>query len=157
MADVSVEAKKEVIRNSIRGVPDFPKAGILFWDVTTIMLNHTAFQYTIDLFVEEYKDKKIDVVAGKGCLVLGMLWHVLGMLSHVQCMHTQQMGLCMGGRRAAMQECARLRGHHWRTAGRRSITMAVARNLGVDVRQHGARSPCRCNRKPPAWRMHAHA
>ncbi|GLC50207.1 hypothetical protein PLESTB_000354200 [Pleodorina starrii] len=43
----------------------FPKAGILFWDVTTIMLNHQAFQYTIDLFVEQYKDKKIDVVAGE--------------------------------------------------------------------------------------------
>lgn len=36
----------------------------MFWDVTTIMLNHTAFQYTIDLFAEHYKDQKIDVVAG---------------------------------------------------------------------------------------------
>ncbi|PNH02940.1 Adenine phosphoribosyltransferase 1 [Tetrabaena socialis] len=62
MADA--EAKKEIIKNSIRGVPDFPHAGILFWDVTTILLNHQAFQYTIDLFVEQYKDKKIDVVAG---------------------------------------------------------------------------------------------
>ncbi|KAG2450782.1 hypothetical protein HYH02_004619 [Chlamydomonas schloesseri] len=62
MADV--EAKKEIIKNAIRGIPDFPHKGILFWDVTTIMLNHQAFQYTIDLFAEHYKDKKIDVVAG---------------------------------------------------------------------------------------------
>ena len=39
-------------------------AGILFWDVTTIFLNPTAFQYTIDLLVEQYRDQKIDVVAG---------------------------------------------------------------------------------------------
>jgi hypothetical protein len=58
------EAKKEVIKESIRGIPDFPKPGILFWDVTTIMLNPQAFKYTIDLFVERYKDKKIDVIAG---------------------------------------------------------------------------------------------
>ncbi|KXZ50908.1 hypothetical protein GPECTOR_14g155 [Gonium pectorale] len=62
MADA--DAKKEIIKNAIRGVPDFPKPGILFWDVTTIMLNHQAFQYTIDLFTEHYKDKKVDVVAG---------------------------------------------------------------------------------------------
>jgi adenine phosphoribosyltransferase len=43
---------------------DFPKKGILFWDVTTILLNVHAFQATIDLFVERYKDMKIDVVAG---------------------------------------------------------------------------------------------
>ncbi|EFJ49190.1 hypothetical protein VOLCADRAFT_104397 [Volvox carteri f. nagariensis] len=58
------DAKKEIIKNSIRGVPNFPKPGILFWDVTTIMLNPKAFKYTIDLFVERYKDKQIDVVAG---------------------------------------------------------------------------------------------
>lgn len=63
MADV--EAKKEIIKNAIRGIPDFPHKGILFWDVTTIMLNHQAFQYSIDLFAEQYKDKKIDVVAGR--------------------------------------------------------------------------------------------
>ncbi len=62
MADV--EAKKEIIKNAIRGIPNFPHEGILFWDVTTIMLNHTAFKHTIDLFAEHYKDQKIDVVAG---------------------------------------------------------------------------------------------
>ncbi|KAJ9514925.1 hypothetical protein QJQ45_028655, partial [Haematococcus lacustris] len=60
----SNDEKKKLILESIRGVPDFPKKGILFWDVTTILLNPTAFQYTIDLLVEQYKDKKIDVVAG---------------------------------------------------------------------------------------------
>lgn len=61
---LSDDERKAVILSSIRGVPDFPKPGILFWDVTTIMLNPAAFKYTIDMFVERYKDLKIDVVAG---------------------------------------------------------------------------------------------
>lgn len=63
MADEA--AKKAVILDSIRGIPDFPHKGILFWDVTTIMLNPTAFKYTIDLFTERYKGKKVDVIAGE--------------------------------------------------------------------------------------------
>lgn len=61
---VSDDEKKRVIVESIRGVPDFPKKGILFWDVTTILLNPTAFQYVIDLFTAHYRDQKVDVVAG---------------------------------------------------------------------------------------------
>ncbi|MEW5300293.1 MAG: hypothetical protein WDW36_003233 [Sanguina aurantia] len=56
--------KKQVILDNIRGVPDFPIPGILFWDVTTILLNPDAFRYTIELFTERYKSMKVDVVAG---------------------------------------------------------------------------------------------
>ncbi|XP_024519110.1 adenine phosphoribosyltransferase 3 [Selaginella moellendorffii] len=48
---------------AIRVVPDFPKPGIKFRDVTTLLSNYKAFKDTIDLFVERYSDKKIDVVA----------------------------------------------------------------------------------------------
>ena len=41
-----------MISDSIRGIPDFPKPGILFWDVTTMMLNHAAFKASIDMFTE---------------------------------------------------------------------------------------------------------
>lgn len=58
------DGKKQVIKDSIRGVPDFPKPGILFWDVTTLMLQPDAFKYTIDLFLERYSGQKIDIVAG---------------------------------------------------------------------------------------------
>lgn len=40
-------------------------AGILFQDITTLLLDTKAFRDTIDLFVERYKDKNISVVAGK--------------------------------------------------------------------------------------------
>ncbi|KAL3812322.1 hypothetical protein ACJIZ3_013590 [Penstemon smallii] len=52
------------ISSSIRVIPDFPKPGILFQDITTLLLDPTAFQDTIDLFVERYKDRNINVVAG---------------------------------------------------------------------------------------------
>ncbi|KAL3505064.1 hypothetical protein ACH5RR_034905 [Cinchona calisaya] len=52
------------IASSIRVIPDFPKPGILFQDITTLLLNPKAFKDTIDLFVERYKDKNINVVAG---------------------------------------------------------------------------------------------
>ncbi|XP_050214367.1 adenine phosphoribosyltransferase 1-like [Mercurialis annua] len=54
----------ERISASIRIIPDFPKPGILFQDITTLLLDTKAFKDTIDLFVERYKDKDISVVAG---------------------------------------------------------------------------------------------
>ncbi|XP_021901852.1 adenine phosphoribosyltransferase 3 isoform X1 [Carica papaya] len=52
------------IKTKIRVVPDFPKPGIMFQDITTLLLDPQAFRDTIDLFVERYKDKNISVVAG---------------------------------------------------------------------------------------------
>lgn len=52
------------IASSIRVIPDFPKPGILFQDITTLLLQPKLFRDTIDLFVERYKDKGISVVAG---------------------------------------------------------------------------------------------
>nr|GEX04205.1 adenine phosphoribosyltransferase 1-like [Tanacetum cinerariifolium] len=52
------------ITKAIRVIPDFPKPGILFQDITTLLLDPVAFKDTIDLFVERYKDKRISVVAG---------------------------------------------------------------------------------------------
>jgi adenine phosphoribosyltransferase len=47
----------------IRKVPDFPKKGILFCDITSILVNPQAFQFCIDSMVERYKDMSIDAVA----------------------------------------------------------------------------------------------
>ncbi|GKV38077.1 hypothetical protein SLEP1_g46025 [Rubroshorea leprosula] len=52
------------IQTTIRVVPNFPKQGIMFQDITTLLLDPKAFKDTIDLFVERYKDKNISVVAG---------------------------------------------------------------------------------------------
>lgn len=47
----------------IRDVPDFPKPGITFKDITPLLGNHQALSVCIDRFVEEFKDKDIDVIA----------------------------------------------------------------------------------------------
>ncbi|KAI7757517.1 hypothetical protein M8C21_015221 [Ambrosia artemisiifolia] len=52
------------IASSIRVIPDFPKPGIMFQDITTMLLDPVAFKDTIDLFVERYREKDISVVAG---------------------------------------------------------------------------------------------
>ncbi|XP_042011108.1 adenine phosphoribosyltransferase 1, chloroplastic-like [Salvia splendens] len=52
------------IASSIRVIPDFPKPGIMFQDITTLLLDPKAFKDTIDLFVERYRDKNINVIAG---------------------------------------------------------------------------------------------
>ncbi|XP_022718586.1 adenine phosphoribosyltransferase 1-like [Durio zibethinus] len=52
------------ISSVIRVIPNFPKPGILFQDITTLLLDTKAFRDTIDLFVERYREKDISVVAG---------------------------------------------------------------------------------------------
>lgn len=47
----------------IRDIPDFPKPGIDFKDITPLLLNPEAFTECIDRFANEFKDKKIDVIA----------------------------------------------------------------------------------------------
>ena len=47
----------------IRKIPDFPKPGILFYDITGILASPKAFQYCIDYMVELYQDMDINAVA----------------------------------------------------------------------------------------------
>ncbi len=49
--------------NAIRKVKDFPKEGILFYDITSILTNPEAFSYCIDRMVELYGDSGIKAVA----------------------------------------------------------------------------------------------
>ena len=54
----------EQLDKSIRRVPDFPKPGILFYDITSVLTNPEAFKFVVDQMVEKYKNAKIDAVAG---------------------------------------------------------------------------------------------
>ena len=53
----------EVLDKVIGRIPDFPKPGVLFYDITGILRHPEAFNYCIDRMVEIYKDEKIDAVA----------------------------------------------------------------------------------------------
>jgi adenine phosphoribosyltransferase len=52
------------IESLIRTIPDFPIPGILFRDITPLLGDADGFKATIDLFVEKYRDQKIDAVVG---------------------------------------------------------------------------------------------
>jgi len=54
----------EPLKQLIRTVPDFPKPGILFYDITTLLKDKTGFAQLIDAFAAHYIGKDIDVVLG---------------------------------------------------------------------------------------------
>jgi adenine phosphoribosyltransferase len=54
----------ERLRTGVRDVPDFPKKGIVFKDITPILSDPSLFRASIDLFLEHCRGKKIDKIVG---------------------------------------------------------------------------------------------
>ena len=54
----------EPLKKLIREVPDFPKKGILFYDITTLLKDKRGFATLIDALAQHYIDKEIDLVLG---------------------------------------------------------------------------------------------
>ncbi len=54
----------EHLKNSIRNIPDYPKPGIQFKDITPILQDPELFGNVIDIFHDKYKSEKIDVIVG---------------------------------------------------------------------------------------------
>lgn len=52
------------LKKLIREVPDFPKPGILFYDVTTLLKDKDGFGSVIDRFDEHYREQRVDVILG---------------------------------------------------------------------------------------------
>lgn len=50
------------LAKAVRNIPDFPKKGIVFRDITTLLKDPNAFKRALDLFYERYKDDKIQKV-----------------------------------------------------------------------------------------------
>ena len=51
------------LKNFIRSIPDYPKKGILFRDITTLIKNEEAFNETINQFIERSKKYDFDKIA----------------------------------------------------------------------------------------------
>ena len=69
------------LRRAIRDIPDFPKPGIVFKDITPLLANGPLFAKTIDLLAERYREKKIDTVLGiesRGFIIGSALAYRLG-------------------------------------------------------------------------------
>jgi len=54
----------EDLKTLIREVPDWPKPGILFYDITTLLKNPGGLRRLLDAMTAEYRDQKIDLVLG---------------------------------------------------------------------------------------------
>lgn len=75
--------EKEIneIRQVIRDIPNFPKPGIVFKDITPLLGNGLLFKRTIDLLASRYQKQKIDVVVGiesRGFIIGAALAYRLG-------------------------------------------------------------------------------
>ncbi|MDL1870658.1 adenine phosphoribosyltransferase [Deltaproteobacteria bacterium PRO3] len=69
------------LKKIVRDIPDFPKPGIVFKDITPLLQNPEAFKYIVDSFVQRYREKPVDVIVGiesRGFLFGSVLAYVLG-------------------------------------------------------------------------------
>lgn len=68
------------LADTIRAIPDYPKPGIIFRDITTLLGNARAFRRTVDELVQPWAGGKIDKVAGieaRGFILGGAVAHQL--------------------------------------------------------------------------------
>jgi len=66
------------LRDAIRSIPDYPKAGIVFRDITTLLGNARAFRRAVDELVQPWAGLKIDKIAGieaRGFILGGAVAH----------------------------------------------------------------------------------
>ena len=71
----------EKVKSKIRTVPNWPKQGVMFRDITTLLKDKEGYNHMIKLLVERYKDMEIDVIAGiesRGFITGAVLAHRLG-------------------------------------------------------------------------------
>ncbi|WWP00794.1 MAG: adenine phosphoribosyltransferase [Candidatus Dasytiphilus stammeri] len=61
---ITISQKLEFIKNSIRSVPNYPKPGIIFRDITSLLKTPKAFAYCIEILVAHYQNNKITKVVG---------------------------------------------------------------------------------------------
>ena len=54
----------EELRARIREIPDFPKPGILFYDITTLLKDRDAYRESIDLMLAPWREDQVDLVVG---------------------------------------------------------------------------------------------
>jgi len=54
----------ELVRNAIRSVPDWPKEGVTFRDITPVLQDPRSFRALIDIFVYRYMRQRLDLIAG---------------------------------------------------------------------------------------------
>ncbi|MDB2405354.1 adenine phosphoribosyltransferase [Arcobacteraceae bacterium] len=64
MATILTVEEKQYLLDSIRDIPDFPKPGIMFKDITTLLNNKDAYKFLMDHLEARYKEMNLDYIAG---------------------------------------------------------------------------------------------
>ncbi len=71
----------ETLKQLVRSIPGFPKEGIVFRDITTVLLDASAFKRTVDLIARNCSNRQIDVVCAieaRGLIIGGAVAYKLG-------------------------------------------------------------------------------
>jgi len=71
----------ETLKQLVRSIPGFPKEGIVFRDITTVLLDASAFKRAVDLIVRNCSNRQIDVVCAieaRGLIIGGAVAYKLG-------------------------------------------------------------------------------
>ena len=69
------------LKAKIRNVPDFPKPGILFYDITTLLRDKDGFQHVVDALADPFKGSGVDLIVGiesRGFILGGAVADALG-------------------------------------------------------------------------------
>lgn len=72
---------EEFIKSKIRTIPHWPKQGVMFRDITTLLKDNEGFKRVVEIFYNRYKNREINVIAGiesRGFIVGGILAEKLG-------------------------------------------------------------------------------
>ncbi|MGH7472585.1 MAG: adenine phosphoribosyltransferase [Candidatus Methylomirabilales bacterium] len=71
----------DILKGKIRDIPDFPKPGVVFKDITPLLADSQAFRAALDLLGDRYRDRGIQVVVGveaRGFIIGSALAYKLG-------------------------------------------------------------------------------
>ena len=71
----------DTLKSYIRDIPDFPKPGVVFKDITPLLAHPDAFTSTIDALADQFRDRPIDKVLGieaRGFIIAAPVAHALG-------------------------------------------------------------------------------
>jgi adenine phosphoribosyltransferase len=71
----------ELVKQCLRSIPDFPKKGILFYDITTVLADPAAFRQVIDTLAHRYRDRGVTHIAAvesRGFIFGSALAYLLG-------------------------------------------------------------------------------
>lgn len=99
MTSTACEQDNSDLAALIRTIPDYPKPGILFRDISTLLLEGAAFRTTIDRIAERVAGRPIDLVAGieaRGFIVAAALAYKLGAGTLLLRKRDKLPGICVG-------------------------------------------------------------